>query len=99
MATYAELADLTGDAFFQKRIKFALLRAAYDVRNENTLTPNHLARDNWASRVLDGAQPIDLGRIAIGVVLNPSIGAAGASATDADIQFQVNSMVSDLVGG
>lgn len=98
MATYAELSDLTGDAVFQKRVRFAVLRAAYDVRNEDPATPDHDDRVNWAARVLDDSQQIDYGRVAIGVVLNPAIGAAGAAATDADIQFQVNSMVPELVG-
>ena len=98
MASYAELSDLVGDAVFQKRVRFALLRAAYDVRNENVLTPDHAARVSWASRVLDDSQNIDYGRLAIGIVLNPTIGSAGAAATDADIQFQVNSLVPGLVG-
>ena len=98
MATYADLSDLVGDSIFQKRIRFAILRAAYDIRNEAPLTLNHIARFNWAFKVLEGTQPIDYGRVAIGVVLNPAIGAAGAAATDADIQFQVNSIVPDLVG-
>jgi hypothetical protein len=97
MASYAELSDLATDATFQKRIRFALLRAAYDISNESTDTPNHIARKMWADQMLAGDANLDMGRLAIGVVLNPAIGAAGSSTTDADIQFQVNSMIPGLV--
>lgn len=99
MATYAELSDLVTDATFQKRIRFALLKAAFDISNEDPATTDHFDRLNWARDVLDNKAAIDLGHVALGVVLNPSIGDAGSAAPDADIQFQVNSMISDLVGG
>ena len=98
MATYAELSDLVTDATFQKRIRFALLKAAFDIINEDNAVPDHDERLAWARSVLDNKASIDLGHVALGAVLNPTIGAAGAGATDADIQFQVNSMIPQLVG-
>ncbi len=97
MATYAELFDLATDATFHKRIRFALLRAAYDIQNEAVSTPDHDGRLRWANRVMNNEHDTDLGRLALGVLLNPVIGNAGASATDADIQFQVNSLIPGLV--
>ncbi len=97
MASYVELFDLATDATFHKRIRFALLKSAYDIRNEAESTPDHVNRLRWAIRILNN-EPIDLGHVAIGVLLNPAIGNAGSAATDGDIQFQVNSLVPELVG-
>lgn len=97
MATYVELFDLATDSVFHKRIRFALLKSAYDIKNEAETEPNHSERLRWAVRMLNN-EPIDLGHVAIGVLLNPAIGNAGSAATDADIQFQVNSLVPELVG-
>ena len=97
MASYVELFDLATDATFHKRIRFALLKSAYDIKNEAANTANHVERLRWAVRMLNN-EPLDLGHVAIGVLLNPAIGNAGSAATDADIQFQVNSLVPDLVG-
>ena len=97
MASYVELFDLATDAIFHKRIRFALLKSAYDIKNEADTVANHTERLRWAVKILNN-EPIDLGRVAIGVLLNPAIGNAGSAATDADIQFQVNSLVPDLVG-
>ena len=96
MASYVDLFDLATDSVFHKRIRFALLKAAYDIKNEAETVPNHIERLRWAVKILNN-EPIDLGRVAIGVLLNPAIGNAGSAATDADIQFQVNSLVPDLV--
>ena len=97
MASYVELFDLATDSVFHKRIRFALLKAAYDIKNEGSGVANHVDRLRWAVRMLNN-EPLDLGHVAIGVLLNPAIGNAGAAATDADIQFQVNSLVPELVG-
>lgn len=97
MASYVELFDLATDATFHKRIRFALLKSAYDIKNEAASVPNHTERLLWAIRILNN-EPLDLGHVAIGVLLNPAIGNAGSAATDADIQFQVNSLIPDLVG-
>ena len=98
MATYLELYALAGNADFQTRLRYALLRAAYDISNEAIDTPNHIKRLAWARAELDGQSAVAIDRLAIGVLLNPSIAAAGAAATDSDIQFQVNSLVQNLVG-
>ena len=98
MASYVELFDLATDSVFHKRIRFALLKAAYDIKNEGLGVVNHSERLRWAVRILNNEHSIDLGHIAIGVLLNPAIGNAGSAATDADIQFQVNSLVPELVG-
>lgn len=96
MASYVDLFDLATDSVFHKRIRFALLKAAYDIKNEINTVPNHIERLRWAVKILNN-EPIDLGRVAIGVLLNPAIGNAGSAATDADIQFQINSLIPDLV--
>ena len=97
MATYLELYRLASDSDFQIRLRYALLRAAYDISNEPVDVPNHNNRLVWATAELDGRSSVPIDRLAVGVLLNPSIAAAGSMATDADLQFQVNSMVSGLI--
>ena len=96
MATYLELYRLASDSDFQTRLKYALLRAAYDISNESADTPFHSKRMAWARARLSGENSLQIDRLAIGVLLNPTIAAAGALATDEDLQFQVNSIVSAL---
>lgn len=97
MATYLELYRLASDSDFQIRLRYALLRAAYDISNEPADVPNHNNRLAWAIAELDGRSSVPIDRLAVGALLNPSIAAAGAMATDADLQFQVNSMVPGLL--
>ena len=97
MATYLELYRLASDGDFQTRLRYALLRSAYDISNEPVDTPNHSQRLTWAHAELDGRSTVSIDRLAIGVLLNPAIAAAGALATDADIQFQVNTVVAGLL--
>lgn len=96
MATYLELYRLAGDSDFQTRLKYALLRTAYDISNESVDTPFHPKRLTWANARLSGENSLQIDRLAIGVLLNPAIAAAGASATDSDLQFQVNSIIAAL---
>ena len=97
MASYLELFQLASNSEFQIRLRYALLRAAYDISNEPVDVPNHNNRLAWAIAELDGRSSVPIDRLAVGVLLNPAIAAAGALATDADIQFQVNSMVPGLL--
>lgn len=97
MATYLELYRLASDGDFQIRLRYALLRAAYDISNEPVDVPDHQNRLIWAIAELDNRSSVPIDRLAVGVLLNPAIAAAGALATDADLQFQVNSMVPGLL--
>ena len=97
MATYLELFQLASNSEFQIRLRYALLRAAYDISNEDPNTPDHDKRLAWANDELGGQSRVPIDRLAVGVLLNPAIAAAGALATDADLQFQVNSMVPGLI--
>jgi hypothetical protein len=97
VSSYLELFALATDSDFQKRIRFALWKAAFDIKNEADTVPDHTDRLRWAVAVLNNEQ-IDLGHVAIGVLLNPSIGNAGAAAPDSDIQFVVNGLVPELIG-
>lgn len=97
MASYLELYRLASDSDFQIRLRYALLREAYDITNESVDTPNHAQRLIWARAELNGLSEVQINRLAIGVLLNPAIAASGSLATDAELQFQVNKMVPGLI--
>ena len=97
MSSYIELFELATNAEFQKRIRFSLWKAAFDIKNEVETIPDHANRLRWAKAILNNAQ-VDLGHVAIGVLLNQTVGNAGAAALDSDIQFVVNGLVPELVG-
>lgn len=74
--------------------------AAKNVRDELPETPNHAHRLKWAKRVENN--PVQLldeaHRMMFRVLDNPTIAAAGNSATDSDVQFVVNGLVDMFAG-
>jgi hypothetical protein len=54
-------------------------------------------RRGWAINILQGTQRATQKQIAVQVLRNVTIAANPASATDGDIQFQVNSVIAELV--
>jgi hypothetical protein len=91
-ATYAAAADET----FQGRCVVACWKAAQDILAEPTNTPNYEVRRGWAITVLQGTVRATPRQFAVQVLRNATIAANPAAATDGDIQFQVNSIISDL---
>lgn len=97
MATYAERAALVMDADFQARIQMALWIAATDVLNEAPSTDRHAKRLDWAKNALKSSVADNLREVAVRVLANPTVGAAGATAADADIQFVVSGLVNTFI--
>lgn len=97
MATYSDRAALVTDANFQARIQMALWIAATDVLNESALTDKHARRMDWAKNALKSSVADNLREVAVRVLANPTVGAAGAAAADADIQFVVSGLVNTFI--
>lgn len=72
-------------------------KAAQDVVAESPDTPNHQARMDWATRVLRDGTNITPRQLAMQVLRNAVIAADPGNASDSDVQFQVNSIIEDLI--
>ena len=88
-----QVADERG---FRQRVRFFLKKAAIAVMAEALSTAGHTERVVYAKAVLDGSASVEDASQAI--VTNSTIEAAGLAATDADIEFTVNSMFSAFGG-
>lgn len=94
---YADIYTAANDVTFQGRCQVAMWTAAQAIASEATNTSNHAARIDWAARVLTDRANITPRQLAMQVLRNATIAAAPASASDGDLQFQVNSVVGDLI--
>lgn len=93
---YAAATDVTHS--LRKQVAVALHKAAVDILNESAATEDHAQRMAWARRAL--ADPVGWAERSIWKVLeNATIQAEPAAATDNDVQFVVNSIVSSLMRG
>lgn len=95
MATLQEHYDLANGGALRGRVIAACAKAATDIVNENPLTANHANRMIWAAK--DPAENAE--QMKWPVALNATIAAAGAAATDGDIQFVVNSHINAFATG
>ena len=95
--SYTTIFDAAENALFQKQCTVATWKAAQDILGEDPSTQNYGARRGWATNILQGFAKITPRQLAVQVLRNATIAANAASATDGDIQFQVNSIISDLV--
>lgn len=94
---YADIFNAANDAMFQGRCLVAMWKAAQDISSEAPDTPNHGARMDWATRVLQDRTNITPRQLAMQVLRNGTIAANPGAASDGDIQFQVNSIVGELI--
>lgn len=85
------------DAAFQSRCKVAMWLAAQDIAAEPEDTQDHATRVEWAKRVLQDVVTIKPHVLAMQVLRNPQIAAAGAAAPDEHIQFQVNAAIDSII--
>jgi hypothetical protein len=98
--TFVEQAQLAEDGEFQARVRQAAITAAVGVMAERPAnTPQaierHRLRAEFGRRLLN--EPTSQQRaLTMSVVSNPGI--VGATATDADVQFTVNSMWDSWAG-
>lgn len=94
---YADIYNAATDANWQGRCQVALWKAAHDILAEDPGTPDHERRHDWAVSALRDQLTITPKQIAMQVLRNATIAANPSAATDSDIQFQVNSVLGDLL--
>lgn len=94
---YADIYTAASDETFQGRCLVAAWVAAQAIIAEDPQTPDHTARKAWATNILRDQAQISPKQLAIQVLRNPTIAASPVAASDGDIQFQVNSILADLV--
>lgn len=94
---YIDIFNAANDATFLGRCQVAMWKAAQDIAAESIGTQNHAARLDWSTRVLHDRANITGRQLAMQVLRNTTIAAAPLTAADADLQFQVNSIIPDLV--
>lgn len=103
MASYSDIAIAATSADLIRRVEYALSVAAVNVYAEGTSVAAHAARAAYATRVLN--EQVDLRRVTLGVLTNPTIAAGVDSAksdsgvSDGNMQFAVNSIFDVLAGG
>ena len=94
---YADIYNAATDANWQGRCQVAMWKAAHDILAEDPETPDHERRHDWAVSALRDQLTITPKQIAMQVLRNATIAANPGAATDSDIQFQVNSILGDLL--
>lgn len=94
---YADIYNAATDANWQGRCQVAMWKAAHDILAEDPGTPDHERRHDWAVSALRDQLTITPKQIAMQVLRNATIAANPGAATDSDIQFQVNSVLGDLL--
>lgn len=101
MATYEELYRLSqlenpGSARLWRQAYWAVLVAARDIRNETGGTTNHANRLQWATEA--EADPSSKVReMRVRILENVSIANNPESASDNDVQYVVNSLLSYVI--
>lgn len=95
---YADIYTAAVDAaVFQPRCLVAMWKAAQDIMAEDPQTADHQRRVSWATSVMRDAVAITPKQLAMQVLGNATIAANPGAASDGDIQFQVNSVISVLL--
>jgi hypothetical protein len=94
---YADIYTAATDAAFQGRCLVASWKAAQDIMAEAPQTADHARRLAWATNVLRDTAAITPKQLAMQVLRNATIAANPVTASDNDLQFQVNSVVADLL--
>jgi hypothetical protein len=92
-----DIYNAANNATFQGRCLVAAWTAAQAIVNESPDTPGHVNRLDWATRVLQDRANITPRQLAVQVLRNPTIAQSPDTATDGDLQFQVNSVLPDII--
>jgi hypothetical protein len=95
--SYAAIFTAASDEAFQGRCLVATWTAAQNILNEDPGTQNYEQRRGWAFGVLAGTNRITAYQLAVQVLRNPTIAGNPTAASDSDIQFQVNSIIPDII--
>lgn len=94
---YADIYNAATDAAWQGRRQVAVWKAAHDILSEDPQTQDHQRRKAWAVNVLRDQVAITPKQLAMQVLRNATIADNPGAASDSDIQFQVNSILADLL--
>jgi hypothetical protein len=94
---YLDIFNAANDAAFQGRCLVAMWKSAQDIANEADTTPNHQARKDWSVRVLQDRANITPRQVAMQVLTNAVIASAPDTASDSDIQYQVNASLNAII--
>lgn len=97
MATYAQVNDLSKDSAFLGKLEVAVVKYTDYILAEDTATPNHTKRWNWAVQVANSGPASVAGRIAPMVTWDSTIQANLSSSTDAQIQAAVEAWINRLL--
>jgi hypothetical protein len=93
----SDIYNAANDAMFQGRCLAAVWKAAQDITAEDPQTEGHARRYDWAVTVLRDSARITPRQLAMQVLRNATIASNPGAASDGDLQFQVNSIVADLM--
>lgn len=99
MITYTEGYDLLSDRVFADRVRYAILRTAAFILIENTQTPDHLARTDWASKVFAEKIQMPLRQMLMYVITDAAVAQDGSAVSDAALQGAVDANVSRFITG
>ena len=94
---YADIFSAANDKIFQGRCRVATWHAAQDIASESEEAASHQVRIDWAMRVLTDTTNITDRQLAMQVLRNPVIADSPTAAADADIQYQVNAVLADII--
>jgi hypothetical protein len=95
--SYADIYAAANDPAFQGRCQVAIWKAAQDIANEDPATEGHAARMDWVTRVLQDRPNITPRQLAVQVLRNPVIAGDPEGVDDGAIQYQVNTILADLI--
>ena len=94
---YADTYAAVSDPIFCGRCMVAMWVAAQAIISEDPGAADHQRRYDWAVSVLRDQVSISPRLLAMQVLRNATIAANPTAAVDGDLQFQVNSIIADLI--
>ncbi len=97
MATYAEINALYKDAAFLGKVEVSVVKYTDFILNEDTATPNHTKRWNWAVSAATSGPSSVAGRIAANVAWDGTIQANLGASTDAQIQSAAEAWINKVL--
>jgi hypothetical protein len=92
-----DIYNAANEPTFQGRCRVATWAAAQDISNEGPETVEHQKRMDWATRVQTDRTNITDRQLAMQVLRNSVIASDPAGASDGDIQYQVATVLADLI--
>jgi hypothetical protein len=92
MADFASIAATRRSQLFKDKVSVAITKAAMNVLNEASNTPNHQLRMAWANSAFL-APEVWTEKMVWAVLTNGDVANAGENAPDSDIEWVVNSFI------